>query len=145
LNTEVLQKLRSFCAYRERAESEVVQKAKALGIHRDEIDKAMEILRREGFVDDQRFAEVFARSKCRQNKWGKFKIKAALIEKRIKAASIEIALTEIDVEAYQTVAKELIDSLLSKGKTAEQIFQSMKNKGYEGELIYSLLQTKGLV
>ena len=145
MDTEVLQKLRSFCAYRDRAESEVIQKANDLNVTPTELKAILELLKQEKFLDDRRFAEVFARSKFRQNKWGKFKIKAALIEKRISPASIELALTELDHEAYELLANELVEALLSKGKSAEQIFQSMKNKGYEGELVYSLLQSKGLV
>lgn len=145
MDIEVLQKLRSFCAYRERAEFEVLQKAKDLDLNEAGREMALNQLKQEGFVNDERFAKVFVRSKFRQNKWGKYKIRAALMEKRVNSGIADLALTELDLTDYENTAADLIDALSAKGKGAEQIFQSMKGKGYEGELLYSLMQKKNLV
>lgn len=142
---EVLQKLRSFCAYRERSVFEVELKARELGVEKVCLDFYMEPLKQEGFVDDKRFAELYARSKFRQNQWGKYKIRAALMEKRVSPSLIDLALTEIEEDAYEQTAISLIEKLIDKGKSSEQIFQNMKSKGFEGELIYSILQAKKLV
>jgi len=142
---EVLQKLRAFCSYRDRAESELKVKARELGVEKDHMEAYIAILQQESFLDDRRFAEVFARSKFRQNKWGKFKIISALSEKRIQSSYVELALAELDPLEYEEVANDLIEAMIIKGKSTDQIFQSMKMKGYEGELIYSLLQKKKLV
>ncbi len=144
-NVEVLQKLRSYCAYRERAEFEVWSKGRELELSKEEAEKAVALLKQEGFVDDNRFAELYARSKFRQNNWGKYKIRAALTEKRVGAGIIDLALTEIDSLEYEKTAEDILDGMKSKGKSTEQIFQGMKQKGFEGELIYSLLKKRGLV
>lgn len=144
-NIEVLQKLRSYCAYQERAEFEVEQKAKELGLSGDKLQKVMGQLKQESFVNDQRFAEIFALSKFRQKQWGKHKIRAALFERRVNSSSVDLAITEIDHIDYEKTIEDLINNLIDSGKSAEQIFQSMKRKGYEGDLIYSILQKKKLV
>jgi regulatory protein len=142
---EVLQKLRSFCAYRERASSEVKLKASQLDVSHAKINFFLKQLEQEGFLNDQRFAELFARSKFRQNHWGKYKIKAALFQKRISEPLIELALTELDEIAYEKQAFEMIEKQIQKGLEADAIFQKMKMKGYEGDLVYSILQKRRLV
>lgn len=142
---EVLQKLRSYCTYQERAEFEVRQKAGELGLNKDSAEKMIEILKQEKFVNDQRFAEVFAGSKFRQKQWGRHKIRAALYERRVNSAAIDLALTEIDPIEYEKTLETLIDRAIDEKRSAEQIFQSMKRKGFEGELIYSILHKKKLV
>lgn len=145
LEDEVLQKLRSFCAYRERARSEVKDKARKLGAPESKMDFLLEQMEVEGYLNEERFAEIFVRSKFNQNRWGKHKIKAALIEKRVPPALVEMALTELEELNYEETLSSMIDQKLAEGKSVEQLFQSMKVKGFEGELIYSLMQKRGLV
>ncbi|MAY84574.1 MAG: hypothetical protein CMP59_10620 [Flavobacteriales bacterium] len=143
--SEVLEKLRSFCAYRERASSEVGVRAKELGLSADKIDTAINQLEQEGFIDDQRFAELYARSKFRQNQWGRYKIREGLYSKRVKESFAEIALAELDQDDYEKQAKELIEKFDGQGYAADRIFQKMKAKGYEGDLVYSVMQGMKLV
>ena len=143
--SEVLEKLRSFCAYRERCSFEVGVRARELGFVSDQIDTAINQLEQEGFINDQRFAELYARSKFRQNQWGRYKIRQGLMEKRVSASVIELALTELDSEAYEKQARELIEKFAKQGYSADRVFQKMKAKGYEGDLVYSILQEKGMV
>ena len=143
--SEVLEKLRSFSAYRERASSEVVARARELGLPSDKIDSVVNQLEQEGFIDDQRFAELYARSKFRQNGWGRFKIREGLYSKRVSKSLVEIALAELDQEAYEKQARELIGKFNTQGYAAERIFQKMKAKGYEGDLVYSVMQEMRMV
>ena len=143
--SEVLEKLRSYCAYRERATSEVIARARELGLPTNKIDTAIDQLSKEDFIDDQRFAELYARSKFRQNGWGRYKIRAGLMEKRVASNYVELALAELDQEAYEKQARELIERFKHEGYAADRIFQKMKAKGYEGDIVYSLLQEKGMV
>lgn len=144
-DAEVLQKLRSFCAYRDRAISEVQQKAKSLGANQKEIVNQINQLQKEGFIDDRRFAEVYARSKFRQNQWGKHKIRAALFQKKVAASFIDLAILELDEIDYENCISNLITKYNRNGKSADQIFQKLKIKGFEGDLIYSNMKSQGLV
>lgn len=145
IDTEVLEKLRSFCAYRERASSEVRARASELSLAEERLDAVIDQLEQEGFIDDQRFAELYARSKFRQNAWGKYKIRAGLAEKRLSAGTIEIALAELDQEEYEIKLRVLVEKFAAQDYPADRIFQKMKAKGFEGELVYSHMQSKGLV
>lgn len=143
--SEVLEKLRSFCAYRERASSEARARARDLGLGHDQIDTAIKQLQQERFINDQRFAELYAGSKFRQNKWGRYKIRQGLISKSVSKSFVEIALAQLDQEAYEKQARELIQKFAVQGYAADRVFQKMKAKGYEGELVYSIMQEMKLV
>jgi regulatory protein len=143
--SEVLEKLRSFCAYRERCTSEVSTRARELGLPPDNIDNAIQLLEKEGFINDERFAELYVRSKFRQNQWGRFKIREGLYSKSVSKSFVELALAELDQDDYEKQAKELIEKFDNQGYAAERIFQKMKAKGYEGDLVYSVMQEMGMV
>jgi len=142
---EVLEKLRSFCAYRERCSFEVGARARELGLSAEKIDTAIRQLEQEGFIDDQRFSELYARSKFRQNQWGRYKIREGLYSKNMSKNFVEIALAELDQEAYEKQARELIQKFAGQGYAADRVFQKMKAKGYEGELVYSVMQEQKLL
>ena len=58
--------------------------------------RAVELLARDGYVDDLRYASAFARDKSSLAAWGTVKIRYALSAKRIDADIISSALREID-------------------------------------------------
>jgi len=94
--TQYLYKLQSYCAYRERCTLEVRRRMEHIAVP---VHWRMELLRRlrmEGYVDDARFAEVFARSRFRYHRWGRRKIAMVLRQKEISRAFIRAALAQID-------------------------------------------------
>lgn len=138
---ELLSKLMKYCAYRDRCKSEVRAKLDAFQGNDDVKEEVFATLIEEGFVDDERFARMFARSKFNQNKWGRIKIKKALHDKQVDDQLIDTAMEEIDSDDYQVVLHQLLQqkwATLRQEATLEQkqkLTQFAIRKGYEPQLV----------
>jgi regulatory protein len=138
-----LAKARSFCAYQERCRTEVTIRIRSFGLSREQTDGVIEKLEEEGFLNDERFATMYAGSKFRVLHWGKVKIKAGLRSKGIADSLITQALETIDEEAYKHCLHELTDAKLRtlKGISDERVvkqkvFAYLASKGFEENLIF---------
>lgn len=140
-----MEKARRFCAWRERCTREVEEKLQRLGAGKNETAQAVRQLRTEGFVNDERFAALFARGKFANNKWGKVKIAAALKKRDIPGPVIRTALEGIPEQEYAAQLNRLIrdkhSELETKGKPhiAAKTAAYCIQKGYEPDLVWTLL------
>jgi len=142
----ILEKARSFCSYQERCLSDVKNKLKEWMVKDNVAEKIIDTLRRDGFLDDQRYACVFSGSKFRMNKWGKNRIIYELQKKEIPDLYIQIGLQEIDEEEYITVLKQLITKKSFEIKDNDP-YRSRKrlatyaiSKGFEPPLVWNILK-----
>ena len=146
---ELTEKARRFCAYRERCTREVEDKLRRLGSDPGQITRVIRTLREEGFVDDKRFAELFARGKFQNNHWGKVKIKAALLAKNVPEKHISLAIDKIDGKSYRDTLESLAGKKMQelsgrgssdvKAKTAAHCIR----KGYETDLVWETVKEMG--
>jgi len=142
---EAIEKMKKYCAYQERCQSEVRQKLYGFGLNNDEIENALCSLIEQNFISEERFAKTFARGKFRQKKWGKVKIKQHLKQKQISDYCIKTALEEIDTEDYLAT----LDLVLSKKEELlneendfikkQKIAKHAINKGFENDLVWNYL------
>lgn len=137
----LLEKARRFCLYRERSSFETEQKIKSWGIPYSLVEKLMKALAEEKFVNDTRFAEIYAKGKFNTNKWGKIKITAYLKEMRITSYDIRHALAEIPADKYEATLLDLAQKKAAtvKGDDAytrkAKIINYLLQKGYEMQLV----------
>lgn len=138
---EILERARRFCAYRERASSEVIQKLKEWSTGPDETNAIVEELKNENFLDDRRFAEAFVRGKFGIKKWGRLRIKVELRRKGIQEQMISHALSAIVEDEYEAALRSLIDKKAdsledpSSFAARQKIIKYAQSKGYETDLI----------
>jgi len=140
-NEQAIQKLKQYCGYQERSHQEVVQKLWELGVSKNEHDAIVSALIEEDYLNEERFARLFAGGKFRMLDWGRKKIFYGLKEKGVSDYNIKNALKSIDEEAYlKTLQQEaqkkynLLKSeqhLVRKKKTIDYLAQ----KGFEINLI----------
>jgi regulatory protein len=134
-----------YCLYRERNHQEVEQKLKSLGMIALARNQILEHLMQEGFLNETRYAESYARGKFLINKWGKKKIRLALKQKNISDYNLKKALEEIDESRYTSQVMQLISKKWASldHKTDYQTMQKLKSymlrKGYEYEEINNAL------
>jgi regulatory protein len=139
-------KLCRYCAYRERAISEVRKKMTDLEILTSNQDQFILLLQEERFVNERRFAQSFANGKFRNNSWGKYKIIAELRSKKIKQADIDFAMMKLSQEEYETKLVALIHKKKRTHSTAnilvtrKKIADFLQRKGYEVGLVWQLLK-----
>lgn len=138
---EILERARRFCAYRERASTEVIRKLKAWNTSPGQTDAIVAELKKENFLDDRRFAEAFVRGKFGIKKWGRLRIKVELRRKGIQEQLISNALAAIDEDDYEAVLRSVIEkkaeSLENPQSAAakQKIIRHALSKGFETDLI----------
>ena len=144
-NDAILKKVLRYCAYQDRCTQEVRTKLATFDMPNPEKDKIVKLLVDEGYLDDERYASTFVRSKIHLKKWGVNKIRMALKMKGISDENISNALSEIDPEIYR---EELIKVLKSKKinetdpyKRKAKLAQYAMQKGYEPGLVWDTLKS----
>jgi regulatory protein len=143
---EILKRLEYFCAYQERCEYDVLEKIKKLGLEGPENTQLLiKRLQKEGFLDQKRFVTSYIMGKVSIKKWGVNKIRAGLIEKRIKSDVIAREIKEIDADVYQENLRSLFEKKtinLADYKTDYQqkskVVRFLSSKGYTSEEVYDL-------
>ncbi|MHA8065917.1 regulatory protein RecX [Aquirufa sp. ROCK2-A2] len=146
MNSEFLHILARYCAYQERCVQELHQKMKSLGIEEDQFSDYLIWLEENNYLNEERFAEIYARSKFNQKKWGRNKIRFELKQRKINPVFIQKALEQIDDEAYLFALKEVINQkakkLTSKDPWINQqkCYQYALSKGFESDLIGEVLK-----
>ncbi len=139
---EAIHKIEHYCAYQERCHEEVVQKLKSMKMDTDEIDTIMVHLISDNFLNEERFAQSFARGKHRIKHWGKVRIVNELKAKKITQTLINIALKEISTEEYlstfHTLAERNWESILETNnlKKRKKFCDYLLRKGFESNLVY---------
>ncbi len=143
-NDVILKKVLRYCAYQDRCTQEVRNKLATFDIPASEKEKFVKLLVDEGYLDDERYASTFVRSKIHLKKWGVNKIKMSLKMKGISDEIIGNALSEIDPEIYKD---ELIKVLKAKKinesdpyKKKAKLAQYAMQKGYEPSLVWDALR-----
>ena len=144
-NDVILKKVLRYCAYQDRCVQEVRKKLATFDMPDSEKVKILKLLIDEGYLDDERYASTFVRSKIHLKKWGVNKIRMALKMKGISDEIISNALSEIDPEIYR---EELIKVLKSKKinetdpyKRRAKLAQYAMQKGYEPSLVWDALKS----
>jgi regulatory protein len=140
--SQALSKARSFCAYQERCHQEVREKLRQWGFSGEVVEDTLVALIKDNYLNEERFALLFAGGKFRIKKWGRIKIKLELEKRRISTYCINQALKAIEEIPYlQTLDKILRDrSLTAKDssplKHSYAIGQYAISKGFEPELVW---------
>jgi regulatory protein len=138
---QALQKLRSYCRYQQRCQSEIKQKLFGLGVNEKDHDELIGELIKENCLNDERFAVAFVSGRFKMKQWGRRKIQKGLKEKRVNDEIAEKALAQINQKQYRAILNKLAKEkyallkheqhLVRKKKTMDYLMQ----KGYEVDLI----------
>lgn len=141
-------KIRKYCSIQERCISDVLNKISTWGLNQEEIDKLIDKLFCEGFINEDRFAKVFCRGKFNINGWGIQKIKHELRKKNISEINIKNAIRIIKKNEYLEVLEKLInrkersikdtDVFTKRNKIARFLLQ----RGFESEIVWQKIKEK---
>ena len=104
---QAFQKLKQYCAYQERAHEEVKTKAYGYGLRKVDVEVLLSQLIQEGYLNEERFARLFAGGRFRAKKWGKVKIGYELKARKVSEYNIRMALQEIPEADYQKTAEQI--------------------------------------
>jgi len=140
-------KMADYCSYQERCTHEVITKLGELEAKEEWVEPILERLRKEKFLNDDRFAHSYARGKFRFKKWGKLKIKYNLKLKKIDPAYITSALQALEAEGYNHTLNEVIKLKIATQHFTNTYADKAKlyrygvGKGYEAELVLEAINS----
>lgn len=145
---EVLNKLMRYCSYQERSTLEVKQKAALLGAKRSDLEKLIDLLQEDNFINEKRFAESYVRGKFKVKRWGKYKIREGLRMKGVSDAVLEKQLSGISREQFLENLEHLVEQRNLSGKLSQEElskqYRYFLSKGYESDLVVEVFRKKNL-
>lgn len=142
---EAKKKLEHYCAYQERCHKEVNDKLRQMRMIPEAIDIIIVHLITHNFLNEERFAQAFARGKFRIKKWGKNRIVRELKFRQISKYSIDSGLKEIDTNDYFETLDALVKKRISQVsepniyKKKKKVADYLLYRGWESHLIYEKL------
>lgn len=140
-----LAKIRRWAAIQERCIVEVKIHCDSLGISNSNTDKIIGHLTEEGFINEERFAKLFAGGKFRNKKWGRERIIGELEARQISEEAIKAGLGEIDEEEYRANILEMVEPKIASTDAINELLfkhrlaKSAINKGYEADLVNEII------
>ena len=147
---KVLNRLRALCSRREYCVTDVLKKA-ADGLEGDRAaaQEVVDILVKEKYVDDLRYASAFARDKSAIQGWGEVKIRYMLSAKGVSRDVIDKALEEIDQDKADSRLEKLLQNKLKSLKDDPQcrlkLLRFALGRGYSydevNDVVNSLLKS----
>ena len=107
-------RMSNLCARKECCVFDIQTKLQRLELENEVIERIINLLKKEKYIDELRFAKSFIHDKVRFNKWGKIKVEYALRQKRISESIVSEAFEEFSDEE---LTDSLPDLLKAKWKT----------------------------
>ncbi|MGG9970789.1 regulatory protein RecX [Ferruginibacter sp. SUN002] len=139
---QAFQKIKQYCAYQERCHSEVKEKLYNYGLSKNDVEDIVSKLISENYLNEERFAILFAGGKFRSKNWGKTKIRYELKQKQVSDYCIKKALCQIDFDDYLLTLQNLAEKKLLTLKSEKNIFikkrklqDHLLQKGFESDLV----------
>jgi regulatory protein len=148
MNADLLGRIMKYCASGEKCTHDVTTKLISWGVSPEETEVVLIKLRKEKFLDDDRYVRSFFEEKWLSARWGRIKIAHALRQKHIPDHLIDKYLAWINEEDYQETLHQLLqnkwDELKSGNKMSDihRIQMFATGRGFEEELIHEWLEKK---
>lgn len=140
-----LLRMADLCARSEQCEGDVMRKLEGFGLGRREAEDVLAELIERKFVDNARFARAYANDKVRFAGWGRRKIAAGLMAKRVSSADVREALQGIDAGEYAE-AVDRAARAKARGLDLEDPAERMKllrhlaSRGFEAGVCYGKIE-----
>jgi len=146
--SQYLQKMMALCSKSEKCEFDIEQKLRKYNVPDDDIQKILNDLQENDFINHTRYVEAFINDKLRFNHWGKRKIAYTLHAKNIDETLIQTKLNKIDPEYYKKILEEELRKKINKisepidkeGK--EKIIRFLTQKGFEYGKVFDILEKR---
>ena len=140
-----LKRAAALCSRQEQCSSHIMEKLLTWKVSDDDAEQIINLLQKEKFLDDSRYATFYVRDKFRFNGWGKIKLAVMLRQKKIPESVIQESLNQIDPELYKQKCMHLISDKSASLKETNQfkqkgkLFRFAAQRGFESDLIHQIL------
>ncbi len=136
------------CAQRECCRQEIAKKLRDGGLEGDIIERLLDRLVDENYIDETRYARAFVHDKLEYDHWGRIKITQALRLKGISRNDINAAFEEvIEEEHYREILCHILQTKIRSlhfdpndreetYKATQKLVRFAASRGFEPELIF---------
>lgn len=132
-----------YCAKSEKCEHDIRQKLTVWGAECETVDKIIQVLYENQYLDKQRYANAFVNDAVKIKNWGRLKIKQALQLKKIDSAIIRQAIETIDKNMYEQKLRHIVEQRVAEKipsyEEKMKIVKSIHSRGYESDIILRIL------
>ena len=133
------------CARAEQCESDLRLKMMRKGLDAAGIDRVIDYLYENNYLNEERFAKAYARDKHRFNGWGRLKLRIMLAAKGVGREAVTEALASLDEEEYAGILSRLAASKartldLSEHADRQKLLRSLYGRGCEPALIIPVIK-----
>jgi len=146
IRKDMLVKAANYCAYQERTQAEVRERLQQWGVYGDEAEEIIVYLIEDNYLNEGRFAKIFAGGKFRVKHWGRKKILYELKARKLSDHVIREAMAEIEDEDYLATLKELIEKKRHELRTEkhpqilkQKLVRYAVGKGFENDLVWEIV------
>ncbi len=144
---QALNRAAAYCSQAERATQEVLQKLEAWEVPDEDAARILEFLRKERFLDEQRYVHAFVNDKFTYERWGRIKIAYALRAKGVTGAVVTNTLDDvIDPDQYLETLTDLLRAKMRGMKTPlapndrAKLYRFAAQRGFESAVVGQALQ-----
>ncbi len=149
IDKEILQKAERYCAKAERSPYDVKLFLQKRDVKSEAIiTEIINRLKANNFLNEERYIKAFIHDKFKLNKWGKYKIKLALLAKGFGEEKIEKCMAEtIDPNEYIDTLKNIMEKKKKTLKIGNRNILKQKisnfavSKGYEPGLVKKIVES----
>ncbi len=147
---EALDRCRFLAAKGECCTFDLEQKMCNWGVQSADIQRVIESLVAERFVDNLRFATAYVRDKTRFNHWGRVKTTLMLRQKHIDKQTINEAFNELPESDYQRAFEAERDKKLRQLRALKPFERNRKTaayliqKGFEPDFVFKNLNVEDI-
>ncbi len=132
-------RMADLCARSEQCEADILAKLLKMGLARGQADEIIGELVKGRFIDNRRYASALAVDAVRFSGWGRRKIAAKLVSKRIDSSLIREALADLDEEEYfeaaMRAARDKVRHLdLRVYEDRMKLMRHLASRGFEGSV-----------
>ena len=135
----------SLLSARDRTRAELARLLAAKGFARADSQVALDRLKEEGYLDDQRFATTWARSRLRTKPMGPYRLGKELEAKGVDEALVREVLRDIYEEGEEPAARRAMAGKLSAlgrlpaASRTLRVGRFLHRRGFSSEVIWRLL------
>lgn len=114
--SQALVKMSAYCSKAERAEADVRRKLTLWEVENEPMERIIDRLKKENYLNEERFCRSFIKDKMLFNKWGRTKIVFELRRKQISEQVINMSFSEFEATDFE---ESLLKILTTKAKSVK--------------------------